>query len=197
MTDLATLRRSLKQARQALSTDERATAAAQAIERIRRLPCYRRAQRLAAFIGSKGELDPSPLMQQAQRDGKAVYLPVLHPFIGGRLWFCRWHDDGVLRANRFGIPEPIPNASSLIAARDLDLVVMPLLGFDEQCHRLGMGGGYYDRTFAFTRRLQVMRGPLLIGFAHEMQRLQTLDARPWDIQPHLIATNARLYRCRS
>lgn len=195
MTDTQALRRSLKQARLALSHAERQAAAAEAIDRIRRLPLYRRSRRLAAFFGSKGELDPMPLAHRAIEDGKRVYLPVLHPFLAGRLLFCHWQPGQPLRDNRFGIPEPTAVRSNIIAARLLDLVIMPLLGFDVHCHRLGMGGGYYDRTFAFRNRTHFIGRPRLLGIAHEVQRVAAIEAKPWDIRPDLIVSNTNIYRC--
>jgi 5-formyltetrahydrofolate cyclo-ligase len=195
MKDTQALRKALKQERLSLSHAERLAAAAAAIQRIRRLPMYQRSRRLATFIGSNGELDPMPLAYRAIEDGKRVYLPVLHPFLAGRLLFCRWQPGRPLHMNRFGIPEPTPANSTVIPARHLDLVIMPLLGFDAHCHRLGMGGGYYDRTFAFRNRSRAISRPRLLGLAHEVQRVAAIDAMPWDIQPDLIVSNARIYRC--
>ena len=96
--------------------------------------------------------------------------------------------------NRFGIPEPDVRGGGLIAARDLDLVIVPLLGFDKACNRIGMGGGYYDRSFAFARRLEHISAPFMLGFAHEAQRVESLQVRPWDIPLDAVATQRRLYR---
>jgi 5-formyltetrahydrofolate cyclo-ligase len=83
----------------------------------------------------------------------------------------------------------------LIAARDLDLVIVPLLGFDNACHRIGMGGGYYDRSFAFARRLRHISAPFMLGFAHEAQRVDQLPQRPWDVPMDAVVTQRKLY-CR-
>lgn len=197
MTDRNALRQSLKRLRRQLPESERQRAAADAIEHLRRLTWYRRARRLAAFIGSHGELDPRPLFEPAIAEGRELFLPVLHPFRTGLLWFCRWQPGEPLRNNRFGIPEPLPTASTLLRAGQLDLVIMPLLGFDDSCQRLGMGGGFYDRTFAFRQRQTVMHTPRLVGFAHELQRVASLPAQPWDVKPDIVVTNERVYHCRS
>ncbi len=193
MTDLIALRRYLKQARQALSAGERTRASLQAIAHIVEHPQYRRARHLALYIGSKGELDPLPLLDLAIGQRKRCYLPVLHPFLPGRLWFCSWQPGEPLKPNRFGIPEPLPTSNNRIAARDLDLVVVPLLGFDDTCHRLGMGGGYYDRSFAFVRRTRKMRRPFMLGFAHEVQRIEVLQQQPWDVPLDAVVSNAKTY----
>ena len=193
MTDQQALRQQLKKIRLALSTKERAEAAGAAVQQVLKHPRYRRAKRVAAYFGSKGELCPMALIQHATALRKECYLPVLHPFRAGQLWFCRWRPGDPLTNNRFGIPEPQPDPDKLLAARKLDLVIVPLLGFDSDCHRLGMGGGYYDRSFAFTRRLNYIRHPFLLGFAHESQRVDRLPTQPWDITLNAVVTEHKLY----
>lgn len=193
MNEQFALRQRLKRARLALSARAQEAAAAAAAVRTLRHPRFRRARRIAGYFGSMGELNPVPLMERAVELNKQCYLPVLHPFRKGQLWFCRWQPGERLILNRFDIPEPVVRADRLIAARDLDLVIVPLLGFDAQCHRLGMGGGYYDRSFAFTRRLKHIPGPFMLGFAHESQRVDRLHTQPWDIALHAIVTEQRLY----
>jgi len=193
MTDLQQLRRQLRRTRLTLSPQAHAAAREAALARIKRHPRFRRARRVAGYFGSKGELDPMPLLEHAVQMGKRCYLPVLHPFRSGQLWFYRWRPGDALTLNRFGIPEPRPRRSGLIAARRLDLVIVPLLGFDSDCHRLGMGGGYYDRSFAFVHRLKRARRPFLLGLAHESQRVEQLEAQPWDVTLDAVATDQHLY----
>ncbi|MGB5763560.1 MAG: 5-formyltetrahydrofolate cyclo-ligase [Sedimenticolaceae bacterium] len=196
MTDQQRLRQHLKHTRLALSAQARAEAAASAARLILKHPRVVRAKRVAAYFGIKGELSPMGLMEHAAQSNKQCFLPVLHPFLSGRLWFCRWRPGDRVAPNRFGIPEPIPRAGDLVAARNLDLVIVPLLGFDSDCHRLGMGGGYYDRSFAFIRRLKHRTHPYLIGFAHESQRVDRLQTQAWDITLDAIASDRRFYFAR-
>ena len=135
-----------------------------------------------------------PILEQAAASGKRCYLPVLHPFLHGRLLFCRWQPGERLWPNRFGILEPRSRRDHILPARRLDLVIVPLLGFDIACHRLGMGGGYYDRTFAFLNQRRHIRRPLLIGLAHELQLVDRLDPQPWDVQLDAVVTAQRIYR---
>jgi 5-formyltetrahydrofolate cyclo-ligase len=197
MTDLRPLRQQLRAARRGLGERERRLAAEQALQRIRSMRQFRNAGRIALYRGVDGELCPLPLAEHALSLGKTICLPVLHPFLHGRLLFCRWRPGEPMRRNRFGIEEPVPTGRNIIPASHLDLVVMPLLGFDPQCHRIGMGGGFYDRTFAFRRQRRILRSPCLVGFAHELQRLATIEQRPWDIQLDAVATNTTLYRASS
>jgi len=194
LTDLSALRRQLKRNRLALPPDIRATAEANALRRIQRVPQFRRARRIAGYVGSKGEIDPMPLLMLAAQMGKACYLPVLHPFRTSRLWFCRWRPGDRMVVNRFGIPEPLPRRDRLLAARRLDLVIVPLLGFDSDCHRLGMGGGYYDRSFAFVNRLEHAKRPYLLGLAHESQRIDHLDSQPWDVTLDAVVSDRHYYQ---
>ncbi|HPE81903.1 MAG TPA: 5-formyltetrahydrofolate cyclo-ligase, partial [Gammaproteobacteria bacterium] len=182
MQDPQALRRQLKQLRSSLSARARSDAEALVIHQLLHQPRFLRARRVAGYFGRNGEIDPMPLLARAAAMHKHCYLPVLHPFRAGSLWFCRWHPGERLRLNRYGIPEPVPSAGAMIPARWLDVVVVPLLGFDSDCHRLGMGGGYYDRTFSFARRHRLASRPYLIGVAHEVQRVDALPIRPWDVQ---------------
>ena len=193
MTDKQALRLQLKRIRGALSAAERAAATAAAVQRVLRLAQFRRARRVAAYVGSKSELNPMPLLELAADLHKQCFLPVLHPFRSGRLWFCRWRPGDRLVPNRFGIPEPLTGAEDVIATRRLDLVIVPLLGFDKSCQRLGMGGGYYDRSFAFVHHLKHARRPFLLGFAHESQLVDSLQTQPWDVPLDAVVTNKRLH----
>jgi 5-formyltetrahydrofolate cyclo-ligase len=193
MTDQQALRQHLRRLRAGLSARERVAAAEQAARHVAAHRRFRHAGRIAGYFGSKGELDPMPLLERAVRMHKECYLPVLHPFRAGRLWFCRWEPGDRLVPNRFDIPEPVVRKDRLVAARALDLIIVPLVAFDSACHRLGMGGGYYDRSLAFVNRLEHARRPFLLGFAHEIQHVDHLPTRPWDIRLDAVATQRRLY----
>src|SRR5690606_40461575 len=83
-------------------------------------------------------------------------------------------------------PDPIQAFSSVPARRSPDL---PLVAFDARGNRLGMGGGFYDRTFARAPRARTLR-PRLVGLAHHFQQVASLPAEPWDIPLDAIATDA-------
>lgn len=92
--------------------------------------------------------------------------------------------------NRWGIPEPRPTLNHSISPRRLDLVLMPLVGFDEAGHRIGMGKGFYDRTFAF-RRSKGHR-PALVGLGHECQQVaEGITPSGWDVALDALATPRR------
>ena len=154
-------------------------------------PLFARSQRIAAYVGSKGEIDPMPLLHIAHAMGKQCFLPILHPFRKGRLWFAPWKPDSPMLLNSFNIPEPAFTPSQCCKPQFLELVLTPLLGFDAHCHRLGMGGGYYDRTFSFRRFRRRWHGPQLIGLAHSFQQTSKLPVNNWDVQLDGVVTPSR------
>jgi 5-formyltetrahydrofolate cyclo-ligase len=136
-------------------------------------------------------MDPAPLLELLWSAGKQVYLPVLVPFSRQKLWFARFSPGDMLACNRFGIPEPVRR--SLIKPLALDLVLTPLVAFDTAGHRIGMGGGFYDRTFAFLQRRQHWHKPNLVGLAYELQKQATIKPNNWDVPLDAIATETRVY----
>jgi 5-formyltetrahydrofolate cyclo-ligase len=144
-----------------------------------------RASRVAAFWPNDGEVDLSGLFPRLWHAGTDLYLPVI---AGPRLWFAPFAAETALRDNRFGIPEPRGRRRSRIPAWALDVVLMPLVAFDHAGNRIGMGGGYYDRTFAYLRHRRRMRRPLLVGTAFGLQHRPQLDVRPWDVPLDAVVT---------
>ena len=157
------------------------------------MPAVRRARHIAVYLPNDGEIDPGFFILLAQRLGKVCYLPVLHPVLTNRLWFCRFDSLTPMRHNRFGIPEPKrPRSDQKRAPWSLQLVLLPLVAFDAKGGRLGMGGGFYDRTFAFTRRSRGPR-PRLIGLAHSLQEVERLPVAGWDIPLEAVVTDAAVH----
>ena len=190
------LRRELRRRRLSLSHEDQQRATLSITSTVTQLERFKRARRIAAYVGSKGEVDPMPLMHLAHNIGKRCYLPVLHPFLTGRLWFVPWTPDTPMQFNRFNIPEPVFDSSTICKAQWLDIVITPLLGFDEKCHRLGMGGGFYDRTLGRTRKGSQTDKPYLLGLAHDIQRCETLTAEPWDVSLNSVITPSHHYQCK-
>ncbi len=148
-----------------------------------------RAERIAAYLGNDAEMDPQPLIERLWAVGKRVYLPVVRR---PRMWFVPYTPDSRFVVNRYGIPEPNVAPDARIPVTALDLVLMPLVAFDDAGNRLGMGGGYYDRTFAFLQRRRHWRSPRLVGLAYEVQRLASLPVEPWDMPLAGIVTERGL-----
>ncbi len=184
------LRRTIRAYRRALSDAEREAAAASASRHAAGLDAFREASAVAAYLAVDGELDPAPLLDEARRLGKTVYLPVLQG--DGAMRFAPYTPESEMIPNRFGILEPRADWRTLLHAEDLDLVLTPLVAFDAHGGRLGMGGGFYDRTFAFLHTHPRPR-PQLIGFAYELQRTGRLALASWDVPLHAVVTEQRVY----
>ena len=180
----------MRRLRRRLSASERRAAARAAARRLARTALFRRARHLAAYLPVGGEADPRPLIELAWRRGKRVYLPVVDAPHGRRLGFALYTHATALRPNRWGIPEPARPAA-LRAPQRLDLVIVPLVAFDRRGNRLGMGAGYYDRSFAFLRRRR-WRRPRLVGLAYAFQEVPCLAARPWDVPLDAVLTERGL-----
>ncbi|MGD8207439.1 MAG: 5-formyltetrahydrofolate cyclo-ligase [Chromatiales bacterium] len=191
---LSSLRRTLRAARAALEPSEQRAHAAAVARLLARDLSVQRARRIALYWPADGELDPFPLLARLSRPSRRWYLPVLRVHTAARLWFVRYRPGDRLRANRFGIPEPVRRGRHLIHPGHLDLLLMPLVGFDADCHRLGMGGGYYDRSLAFLRGHRRWARPLLVGLAHDCQRVERIDPRPWDLPLDAVVTEKGIYR---
>lgn len=188
------LRQQIRRQRRALSDAEQQQHANQAYRHIKHQLWFRRARNVALYLPSDGEISPEPLIRLCWKLGKKVYLPVLHPIHHNRLWFLPYKANSPMRLNNYGIAEPKLQRTPKTPAWALDLVILPLVGFDTRGGRLGMGGGYYDRTFNFKLRTQGMNGPKLIGMAHELQKVDSLATESWDVPLTGIVTEAGVYR---
>lgn len=193
--DLISLRREMRTKRRALSEAEVMASSRRAARHLARSGVFLRARHVACYLANDGELDPLPLMELAWRMGKQVYLPVLGETHHNHLLFAPFAKGDALVPNRFGIPEPVKALRQHVPIMRLDVVLTPLVAFDGQGNRLGMGGGFYDRTFAFLRRRQAWRKPRLLGVAHGFQEVAGLPCQPWDVPLQGIVTEqgVRLY----
>ena len=189
------IRSAMRQARRALAPLAQRRAALGLARVLGRQLFFRRARHIALYLANDGEIDPAPLLERAARAGKRIYLPVLHPLGHNRLRFQRYRPGDRLIPNRYGIPEPPPRGGGQVPPGRLDLVCLPLVAFDPRGNRLGMGGGFYDRTFARVLRARALR-PRLVGLAHGFQQVDSLPAEPWDIPLDAIATDATLLSFR-
>lgn len=189
------LRQTLRQKRRSLSFEEQRQASERLALNLLRHPDLHRARHIGIYLANDGEIDPSLYIDLARKKGIRFYLPILHPIYTGKLVFSPYFDGVQLTANRFGIPEPPFPRSRRKPAWALDAVLFPLVGFDETGGRLGMGGGFYDRTFAFSR-IRPGMAPKLIGLAHDFQRVEQLPIEPWDVPLHGVVTDKRCYRFR-
>lgn len=181
--DRATLRRELRQRRRESPAAERVAAAERLADRLAALPFSRQDGYVAGYWAMDGEI--ALHAWQLRLPVTVVYcLPVLHE--EGRLRFAPWRPGAALVANRYGIPEPDVPDGALLAADAMDMVVVPLVAFDRRGHRLGMGAGWYDRSFAF--RSVSTPPPWLVGASFAMQQVDTLPAEAWDVALDAVCT---------
>ena len=158
-----------------------------------RQQAFLNSNRIACYLANDGEIDPAFVIQTAWKYRKKVYLPVLSPF-QGKLYFAPYTADMELHLNRFGIPEPACSPMNWLHAWQLDLMLLPLVAFDDNGNRMGMGGGFYDRSLAYRQSRTLSLRPRLIGLAHELQHEPALVANSWDIPLDMIATEERVIR---
>jgi 5-formyltetrahydrofolate cyclo-ligase len=194
--DRGELRRQIRLQRRAMTGAEQESCAQRLARHAGKDPLVFNSQHIAAYLAADGEMDPWPLMERLWSLGKTLYLPILVPFSEQRLWFSAYTPGERLIANRFGILEPERSHYRRISPVALDLVLTPLVAFDPAGHRLGMGGGYYDRSFAFLKTRRHWRKPRLLGLAYEFQRLHRIDAAAWDVPLDAVATEDTVYHCQ-
>lgn len=187
MTSPGNIRQQMRAHRRELSAAVQYRAARRVCHQALRLPGVAQARSVALYLPNDGELDPRPLMRALTLRGVACYLPVLHRHRPGRLQFARWRPGMRFHCNRFRIPEPA--YAPRREATALDVILMPLVAFDQSGNRLGMGGGFYDRTLAPRRNRAI-----LIGLAHATQYYPGLPAQPWDVPLDGIITDRGLRR---
>ena len=183
------LRVKLRAKRRALPGAARVLADRAIQANIRRLPEFHHARRVAVFLAFDGEPSLAPLLDAARRRGKRLYAPVLD---GMRMTFRELVSRGALATNFFGILEP--ELGPAIDARELDLVLTPLVAFDDRGVRIGVGRGYYDRCFRFLRGRTHWRRPKLFGVAYELQRVPQLRVHAWDVPLYGAVTETGVRR---
>jgi len=191
-TSAAEIRRLKRAQRQALSAVDQQRHSQCLCDNLSKQKNYRNSQHLACYLANDGEIDPYLLIEHAWFANKNVYLPILSP-IKNSLYFAPYDEYSEFRLNRFGIAEPICHPSEWIKASQLDLLLLPLVAFDLDGNRVGMGGGFYDRTLAYLQHRRHWRKPELVGLAHEIQKADHLNRQNWDIPLNGIITEKRYY----
>ena len=142
----------------------------------------RNAQHIALYISFDGEISTDKLIKILWAQGKQVYLPVLHPFNPNHLLFLRYLPDIPMLKNKFGIWEPKLNVQNVLPLDELDILFTPLVAFDKQGNRLGMGGGFYDRTLQGWQKSPFFP----VGLASQCQQVEQLPTEAWDVPLHQI-----------
>lgn len=184
------IRQQVRHLRRAMTDDQQAQAAEQLAELALNYAPITAASNIALFLSVDGELNTRPLIARLWHLKKAVYLPVLHPFSPGNLLFLRYSPNTPLHTNNLRIPEPPLDIRQLITLDQLDLMMVPLVAFDQHGQRLGMGGGFYDRTLQNWRQ----HGFLPVGLAHDCQQVDSLPVAEWDVPLPAVMTPSKLWQ---
>ena len=184
-------RQQLRAERRALSTAEQHLAGSKLRSNIGRERFFIDSERIALYLANDGEIDPAELLTTALSNGKKCFLPALHPTETNTLCFVAHHHETPMAPNKFGIFEPAFDIAQVAPPLSLDVIFMPLVGFDRLGNRMGMGGGYYDRALAFMSEHHSVK-PKLVGLAHSSQEVELISQQSWDIPLHVIATDREI-----
>lgn len=187
----ALIRRRMRRACRDLSPQERERLARRAARRLSRLGIVRAGARIALYAAVRGELSTEPLRRIAESRGCQLFVPRVTHSRACRMTFVPLREP--YRSNRYGIPEPVGLRGAL-PARWLDVVIVPLVAFDASGTRLGSGAGYYDRALAHLALRNAWRRPLVVGFAYDFQRVESLERKRWDVPMQVIVTDRHVYR---
>ncbi len=186
------IRREVRRLRNAITEEAQQQFAQQATQQLLPLLKQLNCKRIALYLTNDGELATQPLITALWQLGIEVYLPRLHPFSRGNLIFLAYQPDTALVTNHLGIKEPKLDIQQMRLPHELDMVITPLVAFDSAGNRMGMGGGYYDRTLA---NWQTQQKPIPIGFAHDCQQIEKLPIEQWDVPLPIIVTPTQLIKC--
>jgi 5-formyltetrahydrofolate cyclo-ligase len=193
VSDRSALRKRLQQLRRAVPPAARRIAATAVAHHIRRTFNLRPGLRIAVYAPLPSELDTAVLVQLARQHRCHIYLPRLTDLRRRRMQFIE--ASGPMRRNRLGILEPVQLGA--LSPRRLDLVFVPLVGFDATGMRLGMGAGYYDRAFAFLRQRSHWIHPRLIGLAYSIQQVPHIKGAAHDVRLNAVITEKGPIKCNS
>ena len=189
----ALLRARMSVRRNELNAKQRITAAAGVLHSLELLPEFMTDANVAGYWAVRGELPLNLAVASLRRREQHYFLPVLGQ--QHQLRFAEFIDGTPLTSNHFGIPSPDAPAAALRDAHAMDVILLPLLAFDRHGHRLGTGGGWYDRSLAFLNRAVRPASPLLVGVGYAFQQTESVPAAEWDIDLDYVATDAELITC--
>ena len=183
----------MRKARRSLSATQREEATGNCAQLACTLPALRRARCIAAYMAHRGEMSCEPIIEWALGRGVNVLLPVV---VGRHMRFAPFYPNEALVSNRWGILEPEWRPGRWVSARRPNVALLPLVAFDSGGNRLGQGGGYYDRAFAYRNAAGNWRHPLLVGLAYDFQHAGKLDAKATDVPLDAVITERQIHEFR-
>ncbi|MBY6196992.1 5-formyltetrahydrofolate cyclo-ligase [Vibrio hangzhouensis] len=186
------IRTLVRQRRQSLSAYDQTTHSDSLVSQVNLLDELASVKKVALYLATDGELNTTPLIHALWQQDIETYLPIIHPFAKGHLLFLRYDEQTSLISNQYNIHEPVLDLRAISPVSQLDIIFTPMVAFDQHGQRLGMGGGYYDRTLAPWQHSDA--GPIAIGLAHDCQQVDTLPSESWDIPLPTIVTPSKIWR---
>lgn len=185
------IRKKMRLDRRNLSDSQQKKASSDLLARLSQHPKVLNAQKIAISLAFDGEIDTLSFIKWCWAKNKQIYLPVLHPFSKGYLLFLQYSPLSEMVTNQYEIAEPKLQLSQVCPMDTLDIIFTPLVAFDNDGNRIGMGGGYYDRML--TPWYQNKTGPYPIGLAHDLQQVDKLPVESWDVPLPEIITPSEHY----
>ena len=153
------------------------------------------AKNIGYYLTNEGELDPSYIANSLRSTNKhQFYLPAPDPADPQKLVFYRYQTGDGIVESEYGILEPEPDPAKRVNADALDVILLPLVSFDEACNRIGRGAGNFDRTLEFCQTCDASTRPKLIGLAYEFQKIPNIVPNEWDIPLDMVITEQAIYR---
>lgn len=194
--DKMAIRQQMRKMRSALSAQQQQLASLALTKKVlRHISAIDHVDRIAFYLTQDGEIDLLPLMIHCYKQGRQCFLPVLDCARENTLKFAEWAPDRAMSKNIYGIAEPVVPEQQLLSAGNMELIFMPLVAFDACGRRLGMGGGYYDRSLAdCSKNGDSSVKPLLVATGHDMQYVPHLPLESWDIIPDITITPDRIIK---
>jgi 5-formyltetrahydrofolate cyclo-ligase len=181
----------MRRLRRDLPPRDRMRLSLRAAHRLAALGFLKAGARVAVYQATRGEMSTDPLTRIAANRGCRLYVPRVMSRRTARMMFVPLAPP--FQTNRYGILEPV-NLRGAVSARWLDLVIAPLVAFDDSGTRLGSGAGYYDRALAHLALRKTWLKPTIVGLAYDFQRAGSLVRRAWDIPMQMIVTDRNVYR---
>lgn len=196
MKSKQSIRKHMRQTRRQLSSAQMLQAAFEMYNQLRVQSSYRAADRVGVYLANDGELSLDFIIEDLWQRKIQCFLPVIFGYENNKMHFAPFLPTTRLIANRYQIPEPKLGIRRQSKATTLDLVLLPLVAFDKQGNRLGMGGGYYDRSFSFLHRRKQWHKPRLVGVAYDFQEVESLETESWDVPLDAIVTESRYIKIK-
>jgi 5-formyltetrahydrofolate cyclo-ligase len=188
------LRQELLATRKAIPAQQRNDTANLLSFNVFQLPEFNQAKKIALYLPDNYEIDCLHILHQALRLKKECFLPVLSLTQRPSLLFAAYNLSTPLIHNRYGILEPDLDLTTLIAGNELDIIFVPVVGFDHLGWRLGRGGGFYDATFANLGNVNANTVPKLIGLAFDCQQVAVIPTDSWDWRLDAVVTESQILR---